>query len=72
MTLDGITDSIVDLLVGAGENKYLVFCESDPELTIEITGGLIVSKLNGKKTRFTNEIIRRAEPIIKNPMFDYK
>ena len=75
LSRDAITDKIVCLLdeAGADENhRYLVYCETDPDLTVELTKGFIVAKLKGKKIPFTGETIDRAIGIIDAPLFDYK
>jgi hypothetical protein len=72
ITHDAITDTIVSYLVDAGRDTFLVFSESDPELTIELDDGLIVAKISGKPVVFTGEVIDRALPIFTNPSFDYK
>jgi hypothetical protein len=72
VTHDAITDTIVSYLADAGRDTYLVFSESDPDLTVELDDGLIVAKIKGAPVVFTGEVIDRALPIFSNPSFDYK
>lgn len=72
---DGITDSIIDLLVEArfnGQDTYLVFCEADPDFTVHLDDGSFIMLDKGKPVTYNNESIERMFKILCAPIFDYK
>jgi len=74
-SLDGILDSVIDLLAQSRVNDqdvYLVYSESDPALTVELDDGLFIIRANGAPVAYDSAIIERLFPILSNPTFDYK
>jgi hypothetical protein len=75
ITRDGIVDSIVDLLIDAKRNDrdvYLVFCEADPDFTVELDDYSIVMRVKGVPVAYTDATVDRMLPILSAPVFDYK
>lgn len=75
ITQDGITDSIIDLLVEArlnGQDTYLVFCEADPDFTVELTDDSFIMRDKGVPVAYNSANIERMFKILSAPVFDYK
>lgn len=75
MTRDGIVDSMVDLLVSASRNRehvYLVYCQADPDFTVELTDDEIITRVKGVRVPYTEATVDRMLPILSAPIFDYK
>lgn len=74
-SLDGITDSIIDLLIDSRLNSqdiYLVYCEADPAFTVHLEDGSFIMLENFKPVAYTRESIERMFKILSAPIFDYK
>ena len=74
-SLDGITDSIIDLLIESRLNNqdiYLVYCEADPAFTVHLEDGSFIMLENFKPVAYTRESIERMFKILSAPIFDYK
>ena len=75
MTQDGITDSIIDLLIESrlnGQDIYLVYCEADPDFTVHLDDGSFIMLDKGKPVAYNNESIERMFKILSAPIHDYK
>lgn len=75
ITRDGIVDSMVDLLINARRNDqdvYLVYCEADPDFTVELDDGSIIMRVKGVQVKYSDETVDRMLPILSAPVFDYK
>jgi hypothetical protein len=74
-SLDGVTDSIVDLLIESrlnGQDIYLVYCEADPAFTVHLDDGSFIMLDKGKPVAYNNESIERMFKILSAPIHDYK
>jgi len=74
-SLDGILDSVIDLLAQSRFNDqdiYLVYSETDPDLTVELDDGLFIIRIKGAPVAYNPEIIERMFSIVSAPIFDYK
>lgn len=74
-SLDGIVDSIIDLLNKAkvnGKDLYLVYSESDPDFTVELKDGFFIMREKGVPVTYSQFTVERMFPILSAPIFDYK
>jgi hypothetical protein len=74
-SLDGIIDSVIDLLAQSRVNDqdlYLVYSETDPDLTVELDDGFFIIRVKGAPVAYDSAIIERMFAILLNPAFDYK
>jgi hypothetical protein len=72
---DGIIDSVIDLLAQSRVNDqdiYLVYSESDPDLTVELDDGSFVIRIKGVPVAYNDAIIERMFAILCAPIYDYK
>jgi hypothetical protein len=71
---DGITDSIISLLVESrlnGEDIYLVYCEADPDFTVHLDDGSFIMLDKGKPVPYNAESVERMFKILCAPIHDY-
>ena len=74
-SLDGILDSVIDLLAQSRVNDqdiYLVYSESDPDLTVELDDGSFIIRIKGEHIAYNDAIIERMFAILCAPIYDYK
>jgi hypothetical protein len=74
-SFDGILDSVIDLLVQSRLNDqdiYLVYSESDPDLTVELDDGSFIIRIKGVPVAYDDAIIERMFGILSAPIHDYK
>ena len=74
-SLDGILDSVIDLLAQSRFNDqdiYLVYSESDPDLTVELDDGSFIIRIKGVPVAYNDAIIERMFAIVCAPIHDYK
>ncbi len=74
-SFDGILDSVIDLLAQSRVNDrdiYLVYCESDPDLTVELDDGSFIIRIKGEPIAYNDAIIERMFAILCAPIYDYK
>ena len=74
-SLDGILDSVIDLLAQSRFNDqdiYLVYSESDPDLTVELNDGSFIVRIKGVPVAYNDAIIERMFSILCAPIHDYK
>ena len=72
---DGITDSIIDLLIESrlnGQDIYLVYCEADPDFTVHLDDGSFIMLEKGKPVPYNTESVNRMFKILCAPIHDYK
>jgi hypothetical protein len=72
---DGIIDSVIDLLAQSRVNDqdiYLVYSESDPDLTVELDDGSFIIRIKGAPVAYNDAIIERMFAILCAPIHDYK
>jgi|688.fasta_scaffold437194_1 hypothetical protein len=72
---DGIIDSVIDLLAQSRVNDqdiYLVYSESDPDLTVELDDGSFIIRIKGVPVAYNDAIIERMFAILCAPIHDYK
>jgi hypothetical protein len=75
ITQDGITDSVIDLLIQSRVNDrdiYLVFCEADPDFTVELEDGSFILRDKGLPVAYNSASIERMFKILLAPIHDYK
>jgi|688.fasta_scaffold738861_1 hypothetical protein len=74
ITQDGITDSIIDLLVESrlnGQDTYLVYCEADPDFTVHLNDGSFIMLDKGQPVTYNTESVERMFKILCAPIHDY-
>ena len=74
-SFDGILDSVIDLLAQSRLNDqdiYLVYSESDPDLTVELDDGSFIIRIKGVPVAYDDAIIERMFGILSAPIHDYK
>ena len=74
-SLDGILDSVIDLLIQSrvkGQDLYLVYSETDPDLTVELGDDSFIVRIKGAPVAYDSATIERMFSILSNPCFDYK